>query len=207
MIKPVINEIFPSTGLLIRNKYIDSFRRDYFINKIYTCGIKNIEIGSCNQHMIEGITSENSINNKCIIYPINTNKNVNESIDIFNKYRESNQGVNTRVIIQGNNYKEIPYIYFNTRPDSIEVSSINHLILNTVEKPYKIFLRPTTLKEVDKAFYEHIYNYSSSLLNCDQHIHTIDLIKHLNSKLGVEIKVSITTLKEVRKEILDDFNW
>lgn len=207
MIKPIINEIFPSTRILIRNKYIDTFRRDYFINKIYSSGIKNIEIGSLNEHMFEGITSLQSINNKCIIYPIDTNNNVNDSINNFNKYRDSNQGVNTRILIQGNNYKEIPYIYFSTRPDSIEVSTINHLILNTVEKPYKIFLRPSTLKEVDKAFYENIYNYSSSILKCDEYINTIELINHLKGKLGVEIKVSMSSLKEVQKEIMDDFNW
>ena len=39
VIRPVINEISPSTSMLIRNKYIDVYRRAYFINKIYESGI------------------------------------------------------------------------------------------------------------------------------------------------------------------------
>jgi hypothetical protein len=210
MIRPVINEIFPSTGILIRNKYVDLFRRDYFINKIYQSGIKNIEIGPYNEHIIEGLTTEISLNNKCIIYPINTNKNVNDSIDTFNKYRESKEGVFSKIILQGNNYKEIPYIYFNTRPDCIEVSRINNIILNTVEKSSKLSLRPygkDCLKEIDKALIENIYKFSSSLVSYQEHVNTIDLIKYLNSKLWVELTINMSSLKEAQKEIHDDFNW
>ena len=49
--------------------------------------------------------------------------------------------------------------------------------------------------------------YSSNILKCDKHVETIKLIKHLQSKLGIELPVSITMLTELQKEIMDDFNW
>ena len=67
MIKPIVNEVFPSTGILLRNRYIDAYRRAYFINKIYDAGIKNIEIGSFNkdQPLINGIYEvSNKINSE-----------------------------------------------------------------------------------------------------------------------------------------------
>lgn len=202
MIKPIINEIFPSTGILLRNKYIDSYRRAYFINKIYEAGIKNIEIG--NKDVINGIY-KGELNQ--IIFPMHTSTNVNKSIDEFYKHKQYalNKGMIIKLVLEGD--KDFQYIYNNTKPDIIEVSSINNIILKCVDDVNKISIRPSSLEEVDKAYYERIYMYSSSILKSDNHIETIKLIKHLQSKLGIELPVSITQLTEVQKEIMDDFNW
>jgi hypothetical protein len=235
MIKPMINEVFPSTGILLRNKYIDAYRRAYFINKIYDAGIKNIEIGSFNkdQPLINGIYEISSkINSDIykgglvkkypihrgninqIIFPMYTSNNENirvrglsidQSIEEFNKH--SNRGVITKLVLNGSIDHEFPYIYNNTKPDIIEVESINNIVLKYVDDVNKISLRPSSFEEVDKCLYEGIYKFSSSILKCDKHVETIKLIKHLQSKLGIEIPVSITLLTEVQKEILDEFNW
>jgi hypothetical protein len=239
MIKPIINEVFPSTGILLRNKYIDSYRRAYFINKIYDAGIKNIEIGSFNkdQPLINGIheisTNINSNiykgglikkhpihkgNINQIIFPMYTSNNENirvrglsidQSIEEFNKHKKEaiNKGVITKLVLDGSIETEFPYIYNNTQPDIVEVSSINNIILKYVDDVNRISVRPSSLEEIDKAYHECIYMYSSSILNCDKHIETIKLIKHLQSKLGIELPVSITMLSEVQKEIMDEFNW
>jgi len=235
MIKPLINEVFPSTGILLRNQYIDSYRRAYFINKIYEAGIKNIEIGSFNKDepVINGIFEISSKINSDIykgglvkkypihkghvnqlIFPINsTNEenirikglSINDSIIEFNKHKKLN--IKTKIVIEGDIKEDFPYIYNNTKPDIIEVSSINSIILKHVDDITKLSLRPSSFEEVDKALYEGIYNFSSSILKVDKHVETITLIKHLQSKLGYELPVSITQLTEIQKEIMDDFNW
>jgi len=237
MIKPLINEVFPSTGILLRNRYIDAYRRAYFINKIYDAGIKNIEIGSFNkdQPLINGIyeitTKINSDiykgglvkkypihrgNVNQIIFPMYTSNSENirvkglsidQLIEEFNKHKHSNKGIMTKIVLEGSIEHEFPYIYNNTQPDIIEVGSINNILLKYVDDVNKISLRPSSFEEVDKAYYERIYMYSSSILKCDKHIETIKLIKHLQSKLGIELPVSITLLSEVQKEIMDEFNW
>lgn len=237
MIKPVINEIFPSTGILLRNKYIDSYRRAYFINKIYDAGIKNIEIGSFNkdQPLINGIYEiSNNINSNIyksglvkkhhihkgninqLVFHMYTNNNENirikglsidQSIEEFNKHKESNKGIITKLFLEGPVENEFSYIYNNTKPDIIEVNNINNIILKYVDDVNRISIRSFSLEEVDKAYYERIYMYSSSILKCDKNIETIKLIKHLQSKLGIELPVSITMLSEVQKEIINEFNW
>jgi hypothetical protein len=237
MIKPTVNEVFPSTGILLRNRYIDAYRRAYFINKIYDAGIKNIEIGSFNkdQPLINGIheisTNINSNiykgglikkypihkgNINQIIFPMYTSNNENvrvkglsidQSIEEFNKHKESNKGVMTKIVLDGLVDHEFPYIYNNTKPDIIEVSNINNILLKYVDDINRISLRPASIEEIDKAYHERIYMYSSSILKCDKHVETIKLIKHLQSKLGIELPVSITMLTEVQKEIMDEFNW
>ncbi len=239
MIKPLINEVFPSTGILLRNRYIDAYRRAYFINKIYNSGIKNIEIGSFNkdQPLINGIyeitTKINSdiykgglvkkypihrgdINQ--IIFPMYTSNSENirvrglsidQSIEEFNKHKEKAKanGLVTKIVLDGSIEDDFPYIYNNTKPDIIEVESVNNILLKYVDDVNKISLRPSSFEEVDKAYCERIYMYSSSILKCHKHVETIKLIKHLQSKLGIELPVSITLLTEVQKEIMDDFNW
>jgi hypothetical protein len=220
MIKPIINEVFPSTGILLRNKYIDSYRRAYFINKIYDAGIKNIEIGSFNNNVISTNIKSNihkgNINQ--IIFPMYTCNNENirvkglsidQSIEEFNKHKKEaiNKGIITKLVLKGSIETEFYYIYNNTKPDIVEVSSINNIILKYVDDVNKISLRPSSLEEVDKCLYEGIYKFSSSILKCDKHVETIKLIKHLQSKLGIELPVSITLLTEVQKEIMDEFNW
>ena len=237
MIKPVINEIFPSTGILLRNKYIDSYRRAYFINKIYDAGIKNIEIGSFNkdQPLINGIYEiSNNINSNIyksglvkkhpihkgninqLVFHMYTNNNENirikglsidQSIEEFNKHKESNKGIITKLFLEGPVENEFSYIYNNTKPDIVEVNNINNIILKYVDDVNRISIRSSSLEEVDKAYYERIYMYSSSILKCDKNIETIKLIKHLQSKLGIELPVSITMLSEVQKEIMNEFNW
>ena len=237
MIKPLINEVFPSTGILLRNRYIDAYRRAYFINKIYDSGIKNIEIGSFNkdQPLVNGIYEITSKINSDIYkgglvkkYPINTGDinqiifpmytsnsenirvrglSIDQSIEEFNKHKHLNNGINTKLVLDGSIDNEFPYIYKNTQPNIIEVESINNIVLKYVDDINKISLRPSSFEEVDKCLYEGIYNFSSSILKCNKHVETIKLIKHLQSKLGIELPVSITLLTEVQKEIMDDFNW
>jgi len=238
MIKPIINEIFPSTGIMIRNKYIDSFRRAYFINKIYESGIKNIEIGSFSkdQPFVNGIHELSAKTNSNIhksgfiklsrdvvikpsisqiIYHIYSNNNenirvkgmsINDSIREFNIIRDQIK-IPTKIVIEGDINEDFKYIYNNTKPDIIEVSSINKVILYTVDDVNKLSIRPSSIEEVDKAYYEQIYKYSSSILPIKDHLETISLIKHLQGKMGVEIPISITGLTEVQKEIVDEFNW
>ena len=189
MIKPIINEVFPSTGILLRNKYIDSYRRAYFINKIYDSGIKNIEIGSFNQDqplingMYEistkiksdiykgGIVKKYPIhkgNINQIIFPMYTSNSENirglsidQSIEEFNKHKKEaiSNGLVTKLVLDGSTEQEFPYIYNNTKPDIVEVESINNVILKYVDDVNRISIRPSSLEEVDKAFYECIYMY------------------------------------------------
>ena len=183
MIKPIINEVFPSTGILLRNKYIDSFRRAYFINKFYDAGIKNIEIGSFNKDepLINGIyeisTKINSGiykgglvkkhpihrgNINQIIFPMYTSNSENirirglsidQSIEEFNRHKHSNQGIMTKLVLDGVIDNDFPYIYNNTQPDIIEVNNINNILLKYVDDVSKISIRPSSFEEIDKAFY------------------------------------------------------
>jgi hypothetical protein len=132
---------------------------------------------------------------------------IDQSIEEFNKHKESNKGVMTKIVLDGLVDHEFPYIYNNTKPDIIEVSNINNILLKYVDDINRISLRPASIEEIDKAYHERIYMYSSSILKCDKHVETIKLIKHLQSKLGIELPVSITMLTEVQKEIMDEFNW
>jgi acyl carrier protein len=71
----------------------------------------------------------------------------------------------------------------------------------------KVFIRTNSFEEVDKAIYENIYNFSSSLLKTPDSIDTIELIHHLRNKLGFEVNVSLEKLKVTQKEMHDEFNW
>ncbi len=229
MIKPIVNEIFPSLGIVLKNKYLDSSRRAYFINKIYQSGVKNIEIGPLNKgqvyssgiyengygHVISG-NIKPSINQ--IIFYMHSNnlenmrlygRSINESISLFHKYStySLDERISTKIVLLGNIGCDFPYIYNNTKPDMIEVSSINNIVLKTVDNANKISIRPISIEEVDRAYYECIYNYSSSLLPIIDTVETIPLIKHLQNKLGTELKVSNTGLLEVQKEMISSFNW
>lgn len=234
-IKPVINEISTSTGMIIRNKYIDIFRRAYFINRIYESGIKNIEVGSFRNkdHILFGTrdvifnVNKTSTDKKSafVLDVENTLKNVScsnsvtprideliyfiskrEDIDEFIKHKTvaKQLGMTTKIIVDNND--ELEYIVSHTQPDFIEVDKVSTEVLKLKDFS-KVFIRANSLEEVDKAIYENIYNFSSSLLKTPNHIDTIDLISHLRTKLGLEVNVSLDKLKLTQKEMHDEFNW
>ena len=234
-IKPVINEISTSTGMIIRNKYIDIFRRSYFINKIYESGIKNIEVGSfrnCDHILfgtrdvifninknisdkrsafvidigstVKNISCINSVKPRVeeLIYFINKKEDIDEFIK--HKIVATQLGMTTKIIVE--NKDELNYIVNETKPDFIEVDKVTPEVLK-VEDLSKVFIRTNSFEEVDKAIYENIYNFSSSLLKTPDSIDTIELIHHLRNKLGFEVNVSLEKLKVTQKEMHDEFNW
>jgi hypothetical protein len=234
-IKPVINEISTSTGMIIRNKYIDIFRRSYFINKIYESGIKNIEVGSFRNcdHILFGTRDvifniNKNISDKRSAFVIDigsTVKNVScinsvkprveeliyfinkkEDIDEFIKHKivATQLGMTTKIIVE--NKDELNYIVNETKPDFIEVYKVTPEVLKVGDLS-KVFIRTNSFEEVDKAIYENIYNFSSSLLKTPDSIDTIELIHHLRNKLGFEVNVSLEKLKVTQKEMHDEFNW
>jgi acyl carrier protein len=234
-IKPVINEISTSTGMIIRNKYIDIFRRSYFINKIYESGIKNIEVGSFRNcdHILFGTRDvifniNKNISDKRSAFVIDigsTVKNVScinsvkprveeliyfinkkEDIDEFIKHKivATQLGMTTKLIIE--NKDELNCIINETKPDFIEVNKVTPELLKVGDLS-KVFIRTNSFEEVDKAIYENIYNFSSSLLKTPDSIDTIELIHHLRNKLGFEVNVSLEKLKVTQKEMHDEFNW
>ena len=234
-IKPVINEISTSTGMIIRNKYIDIFRRSYFINKIYESGIKNIEVGSfrnCDHILfgtrdvifninknisdkrsafvidigstVKNISCINSVKPRVeeLIYFINKKEDIDEFIK--HKIVATQLGMTTKLIIE--NKDELNYIVNETKPDFIEVYKVTPEVLKVGDLS-KVFIRTNSFEEVDKAIYENIYNFSSSLLKTPDSIDTIELIHHLRNKLGFEVNVSLEKLKVTQKEMHDEFNW
>jgi len=234
-IKPVINEISTSTGMIIRNKYIDIFRRSYFINKIYESGIKNIEVGSfrnCDHILfgtrdvifninknisdkrsafvidigstVKNISCINSVKPRVeeLIYFINKKEDIDEFIK--HKIVATQLGMTTKIIVE--NKDELNYIVNETNPDFIEVDKVTPEVLKVGDLS-KVFIRTNSFEEVDKAIYENIYNFSSSLLKTPDSIDTIELIHHLRNKLGFEVNVSLEKLKVTQKEMHDEFNW
>jgi hypothetical protein len=231
MIRPIINEISPSTSILIRNKYIDIFRRAYFINKIYESGIKNIEIGSFRKddRVLFGtrdvlynvnrkvdismsalvMDSENTLRNvACIKHPY-IDQLVYELKDKKNiheflrhKIIAKQLGMTTKLILPSNNTDIVKY----TEPDYVEVSELSSELLN-IYKPEKIFLRANNFDEVDIALYNGVYNFSSSLLETNDFLNTTELITYLRKNLGIEVNVSLDKLKETQREMTDEFNW
>ena len=204
-----INEIFTSTGIIIRNKYIDIFRRAYFINKIQDCGIKNIEVSNnfglinSQKHITFTIYTNDTLNKTL------NNMYTDECIDLFNKNKKD---MSSKLLILGPTNNDFEYIIRNTKPDFIEVQSINKIIMNTVDNPNNIFVRPpndaTRFKVIDEALSNNIVNFSGSLLSTSDTIETIDLVQHIRSRLGYSLQpINLTMLKEVKKEIEDDFNW
>jgi hypothetical protein len=231
IIRPIINEISPSTSILIRNKYIDIFRRAYFINKIYESGIKNIEIGSFRKddRVLFGtrdvlynvnrkvdismsalvMDSENTLRNvACVKHPY-IDQLVYELKDKKNiheflrhKIIAKQLGMTTKLILPSNNTDIVKY----TEPDYVEVSELSSELLN-IYKPEKIFLRANNFDEVDIALYNGVYNFSSSLLETKDFLNTTELITYLRKNLGIEVNVSLDKLKETQKEMTDEFNW
>lgn len=233
MIKPIINEISPATTMLIRNKYIDLYRRAYFINRIYESGIKNIEIGSFRKHdkilfgtrdVLFNVNRRVDTSRSALVMDIeNTLKNVScrqsihpfidqlvyelnddENIDEFLKHKIiANQlGMSTKVILPSNKM----YLYKYIEPDFVEVTKLSSELLSIAD-PSKVFLRTNTLDDVDVALYNGVFNFSSSLLSTSSIINTIDLVAHIRKKLGYQIDVKLETLKEVQREMTDEFNW
>jgi len=227
IIRPIINEISPSTSILIRNKYIDLYRRSYFINKIYESGIKNIEIGSFRKddrplfgtrdvlYNVNRDASrsalvmdiENTLKNvACVqyidqlVYELKDEKNIDEFLK--HKVIAKQLGMTTKLILPSNNTDIVKY----TEPDYVEVSELSSELLN-ISKPEKIFLRANNFDEVDIALYNGVYNFSSSLLETNDFINTTELITYLRKNLGIEVNVSLDKLKEIQKEMSDEFNW
>lgn len=246
--KPIINEIFPSTGILFQNKYINSERRAYFINKIYKGGIDNIEIGSfCkDQPFINGTREiSNNINNSifksshikfCVnnnvlshenkpiinqlVYSINVDNEINKTkrgldtnqlISLFNENKKLSNKLNIscKLLVEGDNHTELAYLVKNTSPHYLEVEKITHYALNVLRDTTRLSLRvkDNDFNEVDKAYYENIFRFSTSLIKTNEYMETIDLIMYLRTKLGVNLPASLTLLKEVKEEVQEEFNW
>jgi hypothetical protein len=233
MIRPIINEISPSTTILIKNKYIDIFRRSYFINKIYDSGIKNIEIGSFRKHdsalfgtrdLLYNINRKVDTSRSALVMEIeNTLKNVEcrnvthpyidqlvyelkdpKKIDEFLKHKiiAKQLGMTTKLILPSNNIDIFKY----TEPDYVEVSELSCELLRVAD-PSKIFLRTNDFNEVDIALYNGVYNFSSSLLETKDFLNTTELITYLRKNLGIEVNVSLEKIKEIQREMTDEFNW
>ena len=246
--RPIINEIFPSSGILFQNKYINSERRAYFINKIYKGGIQSIEIGSfCkDQPFINGtreianninssifksshikfslggnvLTRENKPIINQLVYSINVDNEINktkrglstnELISLFNENKETatNLGISCKLLVEGDKHTELPYIVKNTLPHFLEVEKITHYALNVLKDttPLSLRVKNNEFNEVDKAYYENIFRFSTSLIKTNEYMETIDLIMHLRTKLGLNLPASLTLLKEVKHEIQEEFNW
>jgi hypothetical protein len=227
IIRPTINEISPATTMLIRNKYIDMYRRAYFINKIYESGIKSIEIGSFRKYdnvlfgtrdvlfnvnhnacrsalvmeienTLKNVVCQPSVNQ--LVYEINDEKNVEEFLK--HKIVAKQLGMKTKLILPLDKLN----LYKEAEPDFVEVADLSNEILSIAD-PAKIFLRTNKFNDVDAALYNGVFNFSSSLLKTDQFLNTIELITHLRGKLGFEVNVNLESLKETQKEMIDEFNW
>ena len=227
IIRPTINEISPATTMLIRNKYIDMYRRAYFINKIYESGIKSIEIGSFRKYdnvlfgtrdvlfnvnhsacrsvlvmeienTLKNVACQPSVNH--LVYEINDEKNVEEFLK--HKIVAKQLGMKTKLILPLDKLN----LYKEAEPDFVEVTDLSNEILSIAD-PAKIFLRTNKFNDVDAALYNGVFNFSSSLLKTDQFLNTIELITHLRGKLGFEVNVNLESLKETQKEMIDEFKW
>ena len=233
VIRPVINEISPSTSMLIRNKYIDVYRRAYFINKIYESGIKNIEIGSFRQgdtalfgtrDVLFNVNRRVDASRSALVMEIeNTLKNVScqqsvipsvdqlvyeikdeKNIDEFFKHKIVAKQLGMKTkLILPSNNLNL---YKDTEPDYVEVRDLSNELLSITD-PAKIFLRTNNFNDVDTALYNGVFNFSSSLLKSEDFLNTIELITYIRGKLGFEINVNLENLKETQREMVDEFNW
>jgi hypothetical protein len=233
IIRPIINEISPATSMLIRNKYIDIYRRAYFINKIYESGIKNIEIGSFRKYdnvlfgtrdVLFNVNRRVDASRSALVMEIeNTLKNVackqsvHPSVDqlVYEIKDEKNveEFLKHKIVAKQLGMKTkliLPVdklnLYKETDPDFVEVTDLSNEILSIAD-PSKIFLRTNKFNDVDIALYNGVFNFSSSLLKTDEFLNTIELITYLRGKLGVEVNVNLEKLKETQKEMMDEFNW
>jgi len=233
VIRPIINEISPATSMLIRNKYIDLYRRAYFINKIYESGIKNIEIGSFRKDdtalfgtrdvLFNVNRTVNASRSALVMEVENTIKNVscrqsvNPTIDqlVYELKDEKNidEFLKHKIIASqlGMTIKLIlpsnkVYLYKDTEPDYVEVSDLSNELLSIAD-PAKVFLRTNNFNDVNVALYNGVFNFSSSLLKTPHVINTIDLITYIRGRLGFQVNVSLENLKETQREMIDEFNW
>jgi len=233
IIRPIINEISPATTMLIRNKYIDVYRRAYFINKIYESGIKSIEIGSFRKYdnvlfgtrdVLFNVNRKVDAFRSALVMEIeNTLKNVacKQSVHpyvdqlVYEIKDEKNveEFLKHKIVAKQLGMKTkliLPVdklnLYKEADPDFVEVSDLSNEIL-TIADPTKIFLRTNKFNDVDVALYNGVFNFSSSLLKTEQFLNTIELIIYLRGKLGFEVNVNLESLKETQKEMMDEFNW
>lgn len=233
VIRPIINEISPSTTMLIRNKYIDLYRRSYFINKIYESGIKNIEIGSFRKDdtvlfgtrdVLYNVNRKVDTCRSALVMEIeNTLKNVGPRQSVhpyieqivyeLNDEKNIDEFLRHKIIAKqlGMTTKLIlpsdkSYLYKYTEPDYVEVCELSNELLS-ITSPEKIFIRPRNFNEVDISLYNGVFNFSSSLLKTPTILNTIDLITYIRRKLGYQIDVNLEILKETQKEMIDEFNW
>ena len=231
VIRPIINEISPATTMLIRNKYVDVYRRAYFINKIYGSGIKNIEIGSFRDgdRALFGTrdvlfnVNRNTSRSALVMEVENTLKNVScrhsvhptidqlvyelkdeKNIEEFLKHKiiAKQLGMTVKLILPSNNVS----LYKDTEPDYVEVSDLSNEILS-IANPAKVFLRTNNFNDVNVALCNGVFNFSSSLLKTPYVINTIDLITYIRGRLGFEVNVNLEKLKETQREMMDEFNW
>ena len=233
MLRPIINEISPSTSILLRNKYIDIYRRAYFINKIYESGIKNIEIGSFRQDdnvlfgtrdVLYNVNRKVDTSSSVLVMEIeNTLKNIScinsvhpyieqivyevkdeKNIDDFVKLKIIAKQLGMTTKLNLASIKTDIVEYLE--PDYVEVTQLTTELLR-VTNPSKIFLRTNSFKEVDSALHKGVYNFSSSLLETKDIVNTIDLVTHIRKKLGFEVNINLEKLKETQREMVDQFNW
>ena len=233
VIRPIINEISPATTMLIRNKYVDVYRRAYFINKIYESGIKNIEIGSFRdgdralfgtRDVLFNVNHKINTKRSALVMEVeNTLKNVScrhsvhPTIDqlVYELKDEKNieEFLKHKIIAKqlGMTVKLIlpsnnVYLYKDTEPDYVEVSDLSNEILS-IANPAKVFLRTNNFNDVNVALCNGVFNFSSSLLKTPYVINTIDLITYIRGRLGFEVNVNLEKLKETQREMMDEFNW
>ena len=233
VIRPIINEISPATTMLIRNKYVDVYRRAYFINKIYESGIKNIEIGSFRdgdralfgtRDVLFNVNHKINTKRSALVMEVeNTLKNVScrhsvhPTIDqlVYELKDEKNieEFLKHKIIAKqlGMTVKLIlpsnnVYLYKDTEPDYVEVSDLSNEILS-IANPAKVFLRTNNFNDVNVALCNGVFNFSSSLLKTPYVINTIDLITYIRRRLGFEVNVNLEKLKETQREMMDEFNW
>jgi hypothetical protein len=135
-----------------------------------------------------------------LVYELKDEKNIDEFLK--HKIVAKQLGMTTKLILPSNNIDIFKY----TEPDYIEVSQLSSELLN-IAKPEKIFLRTNNFDEVDIALYNGVYNFSSSLLETKDFLNTTDLITYLRKNLGIEVNVSLESLKETQREMTDEFNW
>jgi len=224
IIRPIINEISPATSMLIRNKYIDIYRRAYFINKIYESGIKNIEIGSFRKYdnvlfgtrdVLFNVNRRVDASRSALVMEIeNTLKNVackqsaHPYVDqlVYEIKDEKNveEFLKHKIVAKQLGMKTkliLPVdklnLYKETDPDFVEVTDLSNEILSIAD-PSKIFLRTNKFNDVDIALYNGVFNFSSSLLKTDEFLNTIELITYLRGKLGFEVNVNLEKLKETQ---------
>ena len=125
MIRPIINEIFPSFNIFLKNKYIN---HSNIVNSLYNCGLKSVELPRDRVYI-----HTNNEENKRI-----HGTSINETICKINTSKRP-----IRLIVEGDISCDFPYIYNSINPDVVEVPIINSFVLKTVDDQTKLFIKPS----------------------------------------------------------------